>query len=118
MVLAMKILIMLYEVSSYLIRPLEIWLILYLLKDLVYRFPEHYVNYLAIVCLVYPAKSLLGRLPLYLSDLKSLRSGGITLTFPFPSANSLQSVYTHQFAPLTNIGFEQASKLRISSNCA
>ena len=46
MVLAMKILIMLYEVSSYLIRPLEIWLILYLLKDLVYRLPEHYVNYL------------------------------------------------------------------------
>ena len=32
----------------------------------------------------YPAKSLRGRLLLYLSHLKSLLSWGITLTFPFP----------------------------------
>ena len=47
MVLAMKALITLHGVSSHLIWPLEIWLILYLLLDLVYRLFEHYVNYLA-----------------------------------------------------------------------
>ena len=46
MVLVMKTLITLHRVSSHLIRPLEICFILYLLKDLVYRLPEHYVNYL------------------------------------------------------------------------
>ena len=46
MLLAMKVLITLHGVSSYLIRPLEIWFILYLLEDLVYRLPKHCVNYL------------------------------------------------------------------------
>ena len=46
MVLAIKTLIALYGVSSHLIRPFEIWFILYLIKDLVYRLPEHCVNYL------------------------------------------------------------------------
>ena len=46
MVLAMKVLIMLYGVSFHLIRPLEIRFILYLFEDLVYRLPEHRVNYL------------------------------------------------------------------------
>ena len=46
MVLAIKTLIALHGVSPHLIRPLEIWFILYLIKDLVYRLLEHCVNYL------------------------------------------------------------------------
>jgi len=38
----------------------------------------------AIAVLVCPAKSLQSLLLLYLSNLKSLQSWGITLTFPFP----------------------------------
>ena len=44
---------------------------------------------------VCPAKSLLGRMLLYLSNLKSLRSRGITFAFPFPYCwSSLTRLYS------------------------
>ena len=46
MVLAMKTLITLHGVSSYIIWTLEIWFILYLIKDFGYRLLEHCVKYL------------------------------------------------------------------------
>ena len=69
--LTIQNLIALYGVSSHLIRPLEEWLILDFLQNLMYRFSEYGVNYLNVDpdC---PMKSLLGRLLLYRSDLKSL----------------------------------------------
>ena len=43
MILAIKTLVTLSRVSSHLIQPLEIWFILYLINDLVYKFPKNYV---------------------------------------------------------------------------
>ena len=46
MVLAMKTLIMLHGVSSYLVWPFEVWLNLYLLKNLVHKLFEYCANHL------------------------------------------------------------------------
>nr|POE93761.1 hypothetical protein CFP56_30531 [Quercus suber] len=45
-VLAMKTLVAPHGVSSYLVRPFEVWLILDLLQDLMHWFSEHRVNHL------------------------------------------------------------------------
>ena len=42
----MKTLIALRGVSSHIIWPLEVWLVLYFLQDLVHRLPKHSINYL------------------------------------------------------------------------
>ena len=44
MVLAMKTFITLHRVSSHLIWPLELWLILFLLQDLMHKLPKHNVD--------------------------------------------------------------------------
>ena len=57
-VLAMKTLVALRGVSSYLVRPLKVWLALNFLQDLVYWLSEHSINYLSSSRPRMPVKSL------------------------------------------------------------
>ena len=83
LVFSMKALIALHRDSFHFIWPFKVWFIVNLFQDLMHWFPKHCANHLWSTWPWLPSKSLWGRLLLYLSNLKSFLSWGITLAFHF-----------------------------------
>ena len=59
-VLAMKALVVPQRISTHFVRPFEVWLVFYLLQNLMHRFSKHNVNHLRSCRLRLPSKILSG----------------------------------------------------------
>ena len=83
-ILAIKTLITLSRVSSHLIWPLEIWFILYLVKNLVYGLPKNCINYLSNRMTSVSQKISLGSIVIISLQPEISSIKGVTFAFPIP----------------------------------